>query len=455
MTGSLSSFGGVRISALLATSAFCLFLVACLLSGPADRFSRDHPSRFRARFFFPRRRAYREVLESNRAEGGLRRIEGDLAEARSMILDAIRGRNYTSEREEGFVPRGSVYRNPYAFHQSHIEMMKRFKIWTYREGDRPLSHKGPMKHIYGIEGQFIDEIESPDSPFAARTPDEAHAFFIPISVAEIVQYVYMPIVTYDRKWIRSTFTDYVDVIADKHPYWRRSEGADHFMVSCHDWAPSISEKDPDKFKNFVRVLCNANMSEGFDPRRDVSLPEFNVPPTTLDIPSTGRPPDQRDILAFFAGGAHGDIRKPLLHHWKDRDPDVQVHEYLPPGSEDYMQLIGRTKFCLCPSGYEVASPRIVEAIHVGCVPVIISDGYALPFEDVLDWTEFSVRIPVDRITDIKTILEGISLEKYLSLQGGVTKVKRHFELNRPAKPFDALHMVLHSVWLRRLNVGLA
>lgn len=204
----------------------------------------------------------------------------------------------------------------------------------------------------------------------------------------------------------------------------------------------------------MRVLCNANTSEGFDPRRDVSLPEFKVAPLTLDVPDTGRPPDERNILAFFAGGAHGDIRKLLLHHWKDRDADVQVHEYLPPGSEDYMQLIGRTRFCLCPSGYEVASPRIVEAISVGCVPVIISDGYTLPFEDVLDWTKFSVRIPVERIPEIKTILQGISQEKFLRLQGGVIAVKRHFVLNRPARPFDALHMLLHSVWIRRLNVGL-
>lgn len=217
----------------------------------------------------------------------------------------------------------------------------------------------------------------------------------------------------------------------------------------------MSETDPDTFNNFIRVLCNANKSEGFDPRRDVPLPEFKVDPITLDVPDTGRPPEKRNILAFFAGGAHGYIRKLVLHQWKDRDDDVQVHEYLPSGGEGYMQLMGRTRFCLCPSGYEVASPRIVEAISVGCVPVIISEGYALPFEDVLDWTKFSVRIPVGRIPDIKTILQGISRKKYQRLWRGVSQVKRHFVLNRPAKPFDVLHMVLHSVWLRRLNVGLA
>lgn len=43
--------------------------------------------------------------------------------------------------------------------RSHIEMMKRFKMWSYKEGEHPLVHYGPMNNIYGIEGQFIDEIE--------------------------------------------------------------------------------------------------------------------------------------------------------------------------------------------------------------------------------------------------------------------------------------------------------
>lgn len=119
--------------------------------------------------------------------------------------------------------------------RSHIEMVKRFKIWVYREGERPLFHSGPLKHIYGIEGQFIDELELGDSPFLARSPDEAHAFFVPVSVAFIVHYIYLPITTYARDRLVRIVTDYINVVADKYPYWNRSSGADHFMVSCHDW----------------------------------------------------------------------------------------------------------------------------------------------------------------------------------------------------------------------------
>lgn len=119
--------------------------------------------------------------------------------------------------------------------RSVIEMKEMFKVWVYKEGETPLFHGGPMKDIYSIEGQIIDELESGNNPFLARHPDEALVFFIPVSVKRIVRYLYTPRVTYERGLLQNVVTDYIGIISNKYPYWNRSSGVDHFFAACHDW----------------------------------------------------------------------------------------------------------------------------------------------------------------------------------------------------------------------------
>ena len=119
--------------------------------------------------------------------------------------------------------------------RSHIEMERRFKVWTYKEGEPPLIHNGPCHSIYSIEGQFINEMESGRSPFSARDPHKAHAFFLPVSIANVISLVNKPSKSYSRDPLQHLVTDYISIISNKYPYWNRSQGADHFFVSCHDW----------------------------------------------------------------------------------------------------------------------------------------------------------------------------------------------------------------------------
>ncbi|XP_065851049.1 probable glycosyltransferase At5g11130 [Euphorbia lathyris] len=382
-------------------------------------------------------------------------IEEGLARARSAIWKASRTRNYSSySQKKRFIPKGDVYINRYAFHQSYIEMEKRFRVWTYEEGEIPLFHNGPMTNIYSTEGQFISEMETGKNPFSTSNPEEALVFFIPVSVVSIIKFIYTRQIhqSFAHRF-QSIVYDYIQTISTKYPFWNTSSGADHFLVSCHDWAPDVSVAQPQFYKHFIRVLCNANTSEGFIPTRDVTLPEINLPSGKLNPKPIRNSPANRTILAFFAGQNHGFVRKILFKHWKDNDKDVQVYEHLPENL-NYTGLMSRSKYCLCPSGWEVASPRVPESIYAGCVPVIISDNYSLPFSDVLDWGKFSVHIPISKIPEIKRILEGIPMSKYLKMQKRVIQVQRHFILHRPAKSYDVLHMVLHSIWLRRLNVRL-
>jgi hypothetical protein len=387
-------------------------------------------------------------------------------------------------------------------------MEKRFKVYVYEEGEPPITHAGPCKDIYSIEGRFIEQLELMVPPPAAaalqkrhrrgggaaggsgvRTsdPTRAHAFFLPFSVTQMVRYAYRPN-TYDKTPLLALVADHVRVVASRHPFWNRSAGADHFMLSCHDWVggsvhgrslvilhhdeyfagsylyvrtgtqgPEASMGHKELYANGIRALCNANTSEGFRPGQDVSVPEINLYGGDMPRQLLAPPPASRPFLAFFAGGRHGHVRDVLLRHWKGRDPEVFPvfeHEEHDQGQLDYYSYMRRARFCLCPSGYEVASPRVVEAVLAECVPVLVSDGYAPPFADVLRWEAFSVAVPVADIPRLREVLEGIPAPEVERMRRGLRLVKRHFTLHEPPERLDAFHMILHSVWLRRLNFRL-
>ncbi|GJX35286.1 retrovirus-related pol polyprotein from transposon TNT 1-94 [Tanacetum coccineum] len=95
----------------------------------------------------------------------------------------------------------------------------------------------------------------------------------------------------------------------------------------------------------------------------------------------GNPPSQPSVLSFFAGRMHENLRPILLKHWENKDPDMKIFGKLQKNSTGYTEYMTSSKYRICAKGYEVNSPRVVEAIFHECVPVIISDNHvpAPPF----------------------------------------------------------------------------
>ena len=86
-------------------------------------------------------------------------------------------------------------------------------------------------------------------------------------------------------------------------------------------------------------------------------------------------------------------------------------------SRTYAQLLGRSRFILCPRGFGVSSIRIFEAMSFGRVPVIISDAWQPP--PGIPWREFSVVIPERNVSGIPVVLE--KLESKAQLMGELAR----------------------------------
>lgn len=203
----------------------------------------------------------------------------------------------------------------------------------------------------------------------------------------------------------------------------------------------------------IKALCNADVKEDFVFGKDVSLPEtyvVNSQNPTKDL--GGYRVSKRTNLAFFAGNMHGYVRPILLQHWENKDPDMKIFGRLPKsrGNRNYINYMKSSKYCICARGYEVNSPRVVEAIFHECVPVIISDNFVPPFLEVLNWESFAVFVLEKDIPNLKNILLSIPTKRYLSMQMRVKKVQQHFLWHTNPVKYDIFHMTLHSVWYNRV-----
>eukprot|EP00258_Populus_trichocarpa_P044367 XP_024460386.1 probable glycosyltransferase At3g07620 isoform X1 [Populus trichocarpa] len=341
-----------------------------------------------------------------------------------------------------------IYRNVSMFRRSYELMEKMLKVYVYQDGEKPIFHQPILDGIYASEGWFMKHMEANEN-FVTKDPGKAHLFYLPFSsrLLELTLYVRH---SHSRTNLIEYMRNYAGMIAAKYHFWNRTGGADHFVAACHDWAPAET-RGP--LLNCIRALCNADIEVGFSIGKDVSLPETYVRSAQNPLKNLeGNPPSQRPILAFFAGNMHGYVRPVLLDYWGNKDPDMKIFGPMPhvKGNTNYIQHMKSSKFCICPRGHEVNSPRIVEAIFLECVPVIISDNFVPPFFEVLDWESFAVIVLEKDIPNLKNILVSISEEKYIEMHKRVKKVQQHFLWHSKPEKYDLFHMILHSVWYNRI-----
>lgn len=105
----------------------------------------------------------------------------------------------------------------------------------------------------------------------------------------------------------------------------------------------------------------------------------------------------------YSGGVRQFIRTYLTD-----DPDYRITGIR---SSTYLQDMLSSKFCLAPEGWHPWSPRPYYALHMGCVPVIISQVQEMAFEELVNWDQFAIFIRPSDVEDMDAILRGVSHEE--------------------------------------------
>nr|XP_048318155.1 probable glycosyltransferase At5g03795 isoform X2 [Ziziphus jujuba var. spinosa] len=342
------------------------------------------------------------------------------------------------------------YHNWQLFTADFEDMMRNFKIYAYPPPSNSnsfaaifLPHPNPFHPKLGnYFSEHIFKVALLGSSLVTPTPQQAHLFFMPFSVNLLRS---DPRV-HSEASISEFVSRYTTGISRDLPFWNASAGADHFYVCCHSVCREASSKHPDLHNNAIQVTCSSSYFQRYYVNhKDVGLPQ--VWPRPPQPQHTLNPPHAR--LVYFAGRIQNShIRQQLIALWgNDTLMDILSHNNIP--SLSYEQGFRRSRYCLHVRGYEVNTARLSDAIHYGCIPVVISNYYQLPFANVLDWSKFSVIINQGEVALLKTRLSSITTHMYFNMFHNLCQVRRHFVWHNTPRGYDSFYMTAYQLWLRR------
>jgi hypothetical protein len=145
----------------------------------------------------------------------------------------------------------------------------------------------------------------------------------------------------------------------------------------------------------------------------------------------------------------GIIRQKLYELLKD-EPGVHFESgnTQSDGIRSATQGMRSSKFCLHLAGDTPSSNRLFDAVTSHCVPVIISDEIELPYEDVLDYTEFCLFVKAEDALQsgfVINLLRSVKSDEWVRMHNRLQQVDLHFTYQHPTQADDAVHMIWKAI----------
>lgn len=329
--------------------------------------------------------------------------------------------------------------------------------------------------LYGAQMALYESILA--SPYRTLNGEEADFFFVPVLDSCIITRADdAPHLSMEQHLgLRSSLTlefyrKAYDHIVEHYPFWNRSSGRDHIWSFSWDEGACYAPKE---IWNSMMVVHwgNTNSKHNhsttaywadnwdkissyrrgkhpcFDPDKDLVLPAWKRPDVNaLSTKLWARPLEKRKTLFYFNGNLgpaylNGrpealysmGIRQKLAEEFgstpnKDGNLGKQHAENVivsPLRSESYHEDLASSVFCGVMPG-DGWSGRMEDSILQGCIPVVIQDGIYLPYENVLNYESFAVRILEDEIPNLIKILQGFNETEIENKLTSIQKIWQRF-----------------------------
>ncbi|KAK9279534.1 hypothetical protein L1049_013213 [Liquidambar formosana] len=343
------------------------------------------------------------------------------------------------------------------------DLLRGLKIYVYelppKFNNDWLSNERCSNHLFASEVAIHRALLNSD----VRTfdPWEADFFFVPVYVSCNFSTVNgFPAIGHARPLLASA----VELISSEFPFWNRSRGSDHVFVASHDYGACFhAMEDVARADGIPEFLKRSITLQTFGVRfrhpcqdvENVLIPPYISPENVQSTLATAPANKRRDIWVFFrgkmevhpkniSGRFYSKAVRTVIWQKYNHDRRFYLRRHRFAG---YQSEIARSVFCLCPLGWAPWSPRLVESVALGCVPVIIADGIRLPFPTAVRWPEISLTVAEKDVGKLDEILDHVAHTNLTTIQKNLwdPAVRRALLFNNEIHDGDATWQVVYSL----------
>ncbi|KAM9839935.1 exostosin-1 [Aulostomus maculatus] len=325
---------------------------------------------------------------------------------------------HTSPRERRAI-RDNIYKNKRCRMETCFDFARcqsAFRVYIYppQRGDE----------VSATYQKILSSIE--ESRFHTTDPSKACLFILALD-------------TLDRDQLSVQYVQNVKSRIQSLPTW--NDGRNHLIFNLYSgtW-PDYTEDLGFEVGQAMLAKASADVAN-FRPNFDISIPLFSKDHPLKGgvgyLANNNAPPSRKYLLVFkgkrYLTGIGSETRNALYHinngediillttckHGKDWEKhkdsrcDRDNEEY---SKYDYLELLHNSTFCLVPRGRRLGSFRFLEALQAACIPVILSNGWELPFSEVIDWRKAAIIGDERLLLQVPSITRSVGRDKILVLR---------------------------------------
>nr|XP_002128024.1 exostosin-1-like [Ciona intestinalis] len=246
--------------------------------------------------------------------------------------------------------------------------------------------------------------------------------------------------TLDRDHLSADYIHNLGAKISRLKYWNNGKNHIIFNLYSGTWPEYLEDVG---FNLGEAILAKASFGDNYYRHGfDISFPLIgkthpHMQGTQGFLKANYFPPRRKYLLSFkgkrYTYGIGSSTRNALYHihngddiiilttckhgkNWQsfsDQKCETDNEEY---EKWDYQSLLHNSTFCMVPRGRRLGSFRFLESLQAACIPVVLANGWKLPFDEVIDWSKASLAWEERLLLQVPGILREVQDNRIMLLR---------------------------------------